>query len=62
MVFQGESFLEEDYCQAIEEVQESIKKYNPAMWRYNWDDENPRIQLEPIGKRGYIEMLPVKTI
>jgi len=32
------------------------------MWRYKWDDENPRIQLEPIGKRGYIEMLPVKTI
>ena len=62
MVFQGEPFLEENYCQAIEEVQAAIKKYNPVMWRYKWDDENPRIQLEPIGKRGYIEMLPVKPL
>ncbi|MEG1027411.1 MAG: AraC family transcriptional regulator, partial [Oscillospiraceae bacterium] len=27
---------------------------------YVWDKENPRIQLEPIGARGYIEMLAIK--
>ncbi len=60
MMFQGEPFLEEDYCQAIDEVQESIGKYNPQMVGYEWDKSNPRIQLEPIGKRGYIEMMAVK--
>lgn len=27
---------------------------------YAPDDSNPRIQLEPIGARGYVELLPVK--
>ncbi|POP31515.1 AraC family transcriptional regulator [Lactonifactor longoviformis] len=61
VMFQGEPFAEEDYCQAIEEVQEAIKKYQPAAAGYQWDTGNPRIQLEPIGTRGYIEMLPVKS-
>ena len=60
LVFQGEPFDEKDYCQAIEEVQESIKKYDPTIWGYKWDKNNPRIQLEPIGTRGYIEMVAVK--
>ncbi|MFA9465064.1 MAG: helix-turn-helix transcriptional regulator [Velocimicrobium sp.] len=62
MMFQGEPFLEEDYCQAIEEVQESIKRYNSCILGYDWDINNPRIQLEPIGKRGYIEMVAVKKL
>lgn len=62
MMFQGEPFLEKDYCSAIESVQDSIKKYNPESVGYIWDNSNPRIQLEPIGKRGYIEMLPVSKI
>lgn len=60
LMFQGEPFAEEDYCLAIEEVKASIKKYDPAFIGYSWDEENPRIQLEPIGARGYIELLPVK--
>ena len=28
---------------------------------YQWDDANPKIQLEPIGKRGYIELMPIKA-
>lgn len=59
MMFQGEPFLEENYCQAIEEVQEAMKKYNPETMGYQWDMASPRIQLEPIGKRGYIEMMPL---
>ena len=60
MVFQGEPFLEEEYCQAIDEVQESINRYNPAIWGYEWDMNQPQIQLEPIGERGYIELKAVK--
>ncbi|MGI6070738.1 MAG: helix-turn-helix domain-containing protein [Blautia sp.] len=60
LMFQGEPFAEEDYCQAIQEVQEAVKKYDPAVIGCVWDKENPRIQLEPIGTRGYIELLAVK--
>lgn len=62
LMFQGEPFEEENYCQAIEAVQESIKKYDPAFIGFTWDMESPRIQLEPIGTRGYIELLPVKAV
>ena len=60
LMFQGEPFAEENFMQAIEEVQVSIEKYDPSTIGYSWDKENPRIQLEPIGTRGYIELLPIK--
>jgi AraC family transcriptional regulator len=60
LMFQGEPFPEEDYCQAIEQVWEAIKKYDPSVIGYTWDKENPRIQLEPIGTRGYIELVAIK--
>lgn len=60
LMFQGEPFQEEDYCTAIDQVQAAIAKYDPAVLGYRWDKDNPRIQLEPIGVRGYIELLPVK--
>ena len=60
LMFQGEPFQEEDYCEAIEIVQNAIEKYNPQTTGYQWDDENPRIQLEPIGTRGYIELRAIK--
>jgi hypothetical protein len=59
-MFQGEPFAEEDYCQAIEEVQTSINRYDPSVIGYSWDAQNPRVQLEPIGTRGYIELVPIK--
>ena len=62
IMFQGEPFEETDFCEAVEEVQEAIKKYNPETIGYKWDDSNPRIQLEPIGTRGYIEFHPVKSV
>lgn len=61
LMFQGEPFEEENYCSAIEEVKAAIEKYDPAVIDCIWDTENPRIQLEPIGTRGYIELLPIKT-
>jgi len=61
LVFQGEPFEEEDYCEAIEALQSAIEKYDPAVIGFEWDDENPRIQLEPRGERGYIELIAVKN-
>lgn len=60
LVFQGEPFREEDYVEAITAVQQAMDKYDPSVIGYEWDDENPRIQLEPRGERGYIELRAVK--
>ena len=62
IMFQGEPFEDEYFCEAIAEVWSAIKKYNPTAIGYKWDDSNPRIQLEPIGARGYIELHPIKDI
>lgn len=58
--FQGEPFAEEDYCTAIQEIWEAIASYDPKNVGYAWDDANLRIQLEPRGERGYIELVAVK--
>ncbi|MDO4483581.1 MAG: AraC family transcriptional regulator [Clostridia bacterium] len=62
LMFQGEPFREEDYCEAIEAVQASMARYTPAVIGYAWDDANPRIQLEPRGERGYIELKAIKPL
>ena len=60
LMFQGEPFAEEDYCDASAAVQQAMNGYAPAVIGYVWDDNNPRIQLEPRGSRGYIELRAVK--
>ena len=62
LLFQGEPFEEEDYCDAIFAVQTAMNRYEPSVIGYCWDEMNPRIQLEPIGSRGYIEMRAVRKI
>ena len=62
LLFRGEPFKEEDYVAAINEIWEAEKKYNPEFIGYKWDVTNPRIQLEPRGDRGYIELVPVKKV
>ena len=62
LTFQGERFEEEDYVEAIEQVKEAMEKYSPAGIGYEWDEDNPRIQLEPRGERGYIELRAVRKI
>lgn len=62
LMFQSEPFAEEDYCAAIESLQAAMDKYDPAVIGYRWDDGSPRIQLEPRGERGYIELRAVKKI
>ena len=59
LMFQGEPFAEEDYCDAIMTVQQAMDNYDPAVIGYAWDESNPRIQLEPRGNRGYIELRAV---
>lgn len=60
LMFQGEPFAEEEYEDAIEQIWKAEKEYNPVNMGYVWDMSNPRIQLEPRGERGYIELLPIK--
>lgn len=60
LMFQGEPFAEEDYCLAIDEVKAAVEKYDLTLIGYSWTNQSPRIQLEPIGTRGYIELLPIK--
>jgi AraC-like DNA-binding protein len=62
MMFQGEPFAEENFEEAILQVWGAIKKYNPETVGYRWDDLNPRIQLEPRGERGYIELVAVRAL
>ena len=60
LMFQGQPFQEEDYCEAIRTVQAAMNGYDPSTIGYRWDDGNPRIQLEPRGSRGYIELRAVR--
>ena len=62
LLFRGVPFEEDDYEDAIGEIWNAEKKYNPEFIGYEWDEMNPRIQLEPIGERGYIELVPVKKL
>ena len=36
--------------------------YAPSVIGCAWDETNPRIQLEPIGTRGYMELKPVRKL
>ena len=60
LAFQGEPFREEDYSGAILAVRHAMRRYDPTVIGFEWDDENTRIQLEPRGIRGYIELRAVK--
>lgn len=63
MVFQGEPYEDEKFGEAIEELWEVMKKYDPRIYGFEWADEDaPRFQLEPQGYRGYIEARPVRPI
>ena len=64
MVFQGEPYEDDEkFGDAIEELCEFMKRYNPTVYGFEWTDADaPRFQLEPQGYRGYIEARPVRTI
>ena len=52
LMFQGEPFEQEDFGKAIQEIWDAEQEYDPAVIGYQWDDSNPKIQLELIGTRG----------
>ena len=56
----GEPFEEEYYEEAIKEVVNAMEKYDPSLIGAKWNEKEPRIQLEPRGERGYIEMKAIK--
>ena len=63
LVFQGEPFNDEEYDLAIDALWDAIDKFNPMVYGYEYADElAPRMQLTPMGWRGYIEMRPVREI
>ncbi len=63
MIFQGPPFEDENFSDAIGDLWEQIKNFNPQIYGYEWADQDaPEIQLEPMGYRGYIEGRPVKPI
>ena len=63
MVFQGPAFEDEKFEEAIVELWQVMKNYNPEFYGFKWADEDgPRFQLEPLGERGYIEARPVRMV
>ena len=63
MVFQGQPYEDEKFEEAISELWEVMKTYNPEIYGFRWADEDgPRFQLAPMGYRGYIEARPVREI
>jgi hypothetical protein len=63
MVFQGQPYQDEKFEEAIGELWEVMKKYDPQLYGFKWADEDgPRFQLIPMGYRGYIEARPVRQL
>lgn len=58
--FHDTPFEDENYAEAIDSLRQKMAKFDPTDMNYEWDDEVPRVQLEPKGERGYIEMRGIK--
>jgi AraC-like DNA-binding protein len=59
LLFRSDPYEDEEYESAILDVKKVISEYDFHGNGYVIDENNPRIQLEPICTRGYIEMVPV---
>ena len=63
IVFQGEPYMDENFEKAVLGCMGRIETFNPEVYGYRYANElAPRMQLEPWGWRGYIEMRPVKEL
>ncbi|MCL2498996.1 MAG: AraC family transcriptional regulator [Defluviitaleaceae bacterium] len=63
LVFQGETYDKEYFADAVGKCMHQIKKFNPEVYGYRYAPElAPRMQLAPMGWRGYIEMHPVVSV
>lgn len=60
MFFQGTPYQETEMAAAIGRVQDVLRAFDPRPSGYEWADaQAPRVQLAPVGSRGYIEGRPV---
>lgn len=63
MVFQGQPYDDSKFEDAISDLWEVMKTYDPTTYGFEWaDNDGPRFQLEPMGYRGYIEARPVREL
>jgi hypothetical protein len=63
MVFQSQPFDDAESVKHIMAMWDMLETYNPELYGFAWADEDgPRLQLEPLGYRGYIEALPVRQV
>jgi AraC family transcriptional regulator len=63
MVFQGAPYDDDAFEEAIGDLWNVMKTYNPELYGFAWADaDGPRFQLEPQGYRGYIEARPVRPL
>ncbi|HEX2944501.1 MAG TPA: AraC family transcriptional regulator [Clostridia bacterium] len=63
LVFQGEPYDDAHYQEAVDLCIERIGKFNPEVYGYQYADElAPKMQLAPMGWRGYIEMRPIRSM
>lgn len=60
MIFQSQPYEDEYFMEEVLDLQNYIMQYNPSEEGYVWDEDGYRLQLEPQGKRGYIEGRAVK--
>ena len=63
LVFQGEPYDDCDFQTAVGLCMDRIGRFNPEVYGYRYaPDIAPRMQLSPMGWRGYIEMHPVEPM
>lgn len=63
MVFQGPAYDDDKFEEAIGDIWEVMKTFDPKLYGFEWaDGDGPRFQLAPMGYRGYIEARPVRPI
>ncbi len=62
MVFQGEPYDDENFMEEVGLVMDSVAKFNPAVYGYEYAEDGYRFQFEPQGYRGYIEGRTVKKL
>ena len=60
LVFQGEPYDDENFQKAVGTCMQQIEKFNPEVYGYKYAAElAPKMQLAPMGWRGYIEIYPI---
>lgn len=63
LVFQGAPYNDEVFEDEVSMCMERIERFNPEVYGYQYADElAPKMQLCPMGWRGYIEMRPIRRM